>query len=150
MAIEFARHVLNLSDANSTEFDPDTKNPVISLLSEQKDLQEMGGTMRLGNYNCLLSKNSNAFKAYKKEVIGERHRHRYEYNNKYLKAMEEKGFMRTGTLEEGSLCEIAEIKDHPWMVGVQFHPEFKSKPTEAHPLFRDFIQAMVAHKEKHG
>lgn len=146
LAVEFARHVLKITDANSTEIDPYTPNPVISLLSEQREVQDMGGTMRLGNYNCVLKPGSNAYKAYGKPVIGERHRHRYEFNNKYKEEMEKHGFQITGTLENGTLCEIAEIKDHPWMLGVQFHPEFKSKPTEPHPLFSAFIDAMVAHK----
>lgn len=146
MAVEFARHVANLDDANSTEVDACTKHPVISLLSEQRDVKDMGGTMRLGNYNCSLKAGSHAHKAYGKSTIGERHRHRYEFNNKYKEEMEKKGFIISGILEDGNLCEIAEIKDHPWMVGVQFHPEFKSKPTDAHPLFRDFIKAMIAHQ----
>jgi len=148
MAVEFARHVANLPDANSTEMDPDTQDPVISMLSEQRNVQDMGGTMRLGNYNCTLTPGSHAYKAYGKPVIGERHRHRYEFNNDYKERMEKLGFSITGTLENGALCEIAEIKDHPWMVGVQFHPEFKSKPTDPHPLFRDFVKAMVVLKEK--
>ena len=146
MAVEFARHVANFDDANSTEVDACTKHPVISLLSEQRDVKDMGGTMRLGNYNCSLKAGSHAHKAYGKTTIGERHRHRYEFNNKYKEDMESKGFLISGILEDGNLCEIAEIKDHPWMVGVQFHPEFKSKPTDAHPLFRDFIKAMIAHQ----
>jgi CTP synthase len=151
MAVEFARHVLNLPEANSTEIDPYTKDPVISLLSEQHAVQEMGGTMRLGNYACRLKHGTKAYKAYGKDVILERHRHRYEFNNKYQKAMEKEGFILSGILDDGALCEIAEIHSHPWMVGVQFHPEFKSKPTDPHPLFRDFIKAMVAKKEKkHG
>lgn len=148
MAVEFARHVLKIEDANSSEIDQDTKDPIISLLSEQRSVKDMGGTMRLGNYNCQLKPGTHAHKAYGKNVIGERHRHRYEFNNKYKDEMEKNGFIFAGTLENGSLCEIAEIKDHPWMVGVQFHPEFKSKPTEPHPLFRDFIQAMISHKSK--
>lgn len=147
MAIEFARNVAKLEDANSTEVDSCTKNPVISLLSEQRDVQGMGGTMRLGNYNCTLKRGTHAHKAYGKDIIGERHRHRYEFNNKYKEQMEKLGFVVAGTLENGHLCEIAEIEGHPWMVGVQFHPEFKSKPTEAHPLFRDFVNAMIAHKK---
>lgn len=148
MAVEFARHALGLKDANSTEIDPLTKEPIISLLSEQKDVQEMGGTMRLGSYSCKLKSGTKAREAYGKEIIQERHRHRYEFNNHYLSAMESKGFVLSGQLDGGALCEIAEIKGHPWMVGVQFHPEFKSKPTDPHPLFRDFIKAMVSHKEK--
>lgn len=148
MAIEFARHVAKIEDANSTEIDSCTKNPVISLLSEQRDVQDIGGTMRLGNYNCRLKHGTHAYKAYEKDIIGERHRHRFEFNNKYKDQMEQLGFVVAGTLEDGHLCEIAEIKDHPWMVGVQFHPEFKSKPTEPHPLFRDFIKAMITHKKQ--
>lgn len=151
MAVEFARHALGLNEANSTEIDPGTKDPVISLLSEQQDVQDMGGTMRLGNYQCMLLKGSHAQKAYKSDVIGERHRHRFEFNNKYRKQMEDKGYVISGTLEGAQLCEISEIADHPWMVGVQFHPEFKSKPTQAHPLFRDFVGAMIAHQQgSHG
>lgn len=148
MTVEFARHVLNRPNANSTEIDPKTDDPVISLLSEQRDVQEMGGTMRLGNYDCKLKEGSIAYKAYAKSVIGERHRHRYEFNNKYKDEMEKKGLIVTGVLDDGELCEIVEVKDHPWMLGVQFHPEFKSKPTEPHPLFHSFIQAMIAHKNK--
>jgi len=148
MAVEFARHVAKIEDANSTEIDACTPNPVISLLSEQREVQDMGGTMRLGNFNCVLKTGTHAYKAYGKSIIGERHRHRYEFNNKYKEQMEKLGFVIAGTLEDGTLCEIAEIKDHPWMVGVQFHPEFKSKPTDPHPLFRDFVKAMIAHKGK--
>ncbi|KIC76399.1 CTP synthase [Neochlamydia sp. TUME1] len=148
MAVEFARHVIKLEDANTTEVDPFTKNPVISLLSEQKVVQDMGGTMRLGAYNCYLKAGSKAHHAYKQDKISERHRHRYEFNNKYKEQMEKAGFIISGTLESASLCEIAEIKDHPWMVGVQFHPEFKSKPTQAHPLFKSFVQAMIDYQAK--
>lgn len=148
MAVEFARHQLHLKDANSTEIDADTTNPVISLLSEQKEVTDLGGTMRLGAYPCKLKAHSKAAKAYESELISERHRHRYEFNNKYQQAMEESGFEITGLLEDGNLCEIAEIKGHPWMVGVQFHPEFKSKPIQPHPLFREFIKATISHKAK--
>ncbi len=147
MAVEFARHVLKKAEANSTEIDPETKDPVISLLSEQRNVQDMGGTMRLGNYPCRLKKNSKAHIAYGQDVILERHRHRYEFNNKYKEEMEKAGFTLSGILEGGSLCEIAEIEGHPWMLGVQFHPEFKSKPTVPHPLFREFIHAMIKFKE---
>lgn len=148
MAVEFARHVLKLEEANSTEFDPDTPHPVISLLSEQKGVQDLGGTMRLGAYICDLKTKSKAHQAYGKAHISERHRHRYEFNNIYKEAMEQAGFNIVGTLKGESLCEIAEIEGHPWMIGVQFHPEFQSKPTDPHPLFRNFIQAMIVHKEK--
>lgn len=151
MAVEFARNVAGIEDANSTEMDPHTKNPVISLLSEQKDVVDLGGTMRLGSYLCALLPNSKAIKAYGKPVISERHRHRYEFNNAYRQVMENSGFLVSGVLEGANLCEIAEIEDHPWMVGVQFHPEFKSRPTEPHPLFREFIRAIIAQKkENHG
>ena len=107
--------------------------------------------MRLGAYLCDLKPNTKAYKAYNQEQISERHRHRFEFNNTYKEDMEKAGFIIAGTLKGENLCEIAEIKGHPWMVGVQFHPEFKSKPTEPHPLFRDFIQAMINHQEKgHG
>jgi CTP synthase len=148
MSIEFARHVLGITDANSTEMDPATPNPVISLLSEQQDVTELGGTMRLGSYKCKIKHGSRAYKAYKSDLIEERHRHRWEFNNKYRQEMERKGFIVTGELLDGTLCEIVEVKDHPWMVGVQFHPEFKSKPTDPHPLYRDFIAAMIANKKK--
>lgn len=146
MAVEFARHAASIEDANSTEIDPYAKNPVISLLSEQREIQEMGGTMRLGANICRLKEGSKAYEAYQSETISERHRHRYEYNNKYQSVMEKEGFLVSGTLEGGTLCEIAEVKDHPWMLGVQFHPEFKSKPTAPHPLFSAFIKAAIHQK----
>ncbi len=145
MAVEFARNVLGLKEANSTEFDSDTPHPVISMLSEQRGVKEMGGTMRLGAYTCDLNPQSKAHQAYKQNHISERHRHRFEFNNEYKDEMEKAGFKVVGTLKDENLCEIAEISDHPWMVGVQFHPEFKSKPTDPHPLFRDFVQAMIHH-----
>jgi CTP synthase len=146
MIVEFARHVLGLKEAHSTEVDPNTKDPVISMLSEQKGIQNLGGTMRLGAYPCHLLSDSLAYKAYGKTRISERHRHRYEFNNSYKAAFESKGMVFSGTLENGSLCEISEIPSHPWMLGVQFHPEFKSKPLAPHPLFRDFIQSMAERK----
>lgn len=151
MAVEFARHAAGIEEANSTEIDADTPNPVISLLSEQRDVQDLGGTMRLGAYTCRLMPGSKAFEAYEKEKISERHRHRYEFNNKYKAQMEKAGFIFSGVLDGGTLCEIAEIEGHPWMLGVQFHPEFKSKPNAPHPLFKEFFKAMITHKEKiHG
>lgn len=144
MIVEFARHVLGWEDAHSTEVNPNTEHPVISLLSEQKRVVNLGGTMRLGAYPCELKPDSLAYRAYGKKVISERHRHRYEFNNDYKKAFEEKGLLFSGTLQKGNLCEIAENPHCSWMLGVQFHPEFKSKPLESHPLFRDFI-AHVAH-----
>lgn len=146
MCVEFARHVLGYKDANSTEVDPNTPHPVISLLSEQKDVENLGGTMRLGAYNCQVKKGSKAEKAYGKTLISERHRHRWEFNNAFKDECEKQGLHLTGILENSRLCEIAEVQNHPWMVGVQFHPEFKSKPTEAHPLFRDFVKALIERK----
>ncbi len=148
MAVEFARHVGEYKEANSTEIDPGTKDPVISLLSEQEDVVDLGGSMRLGAFSCKLLKGSKAAKAYKSEHIRERHRHRYEFNNRYQSKLEEKGLVFSGTLETHPLCEIIEHKNHPWMVGVQFHPEFGSKPTLPHPLFSDFVKAMIAYGHK--
>ncbi len=148
MCVEFARHVLHLLDANSTEMDPQTAHPVVALLSEQKHITQLGGSMRLGAYPCLLKEGSLAHAAYGKSSISERHRHRWEINNAYKEAFEAKGLTVTGTLEGGDLCEITEVKGHPWMVGVQFHPEFKSKPLQPHPLFRDFIAAALKYRQK--
>jgi CTP synthase len=141
--IEFARNVCGLKDANSTEFAPATKHPVISLLDEQKEVVNMGATMRLGAYACKLINESLSFSAYKKENISERHRHRYEFNNKYKTSMEQKGLVFAGKNVQKNLVEVIEIKEHPWFVACQFHPEFKSKPDSCHPLFRDFIAATL-------
>ena len=146
MIVEFARNVLGLANAHSTEVDPNTPDPVISMLSEQKGIKDLGGTMRLGSYPCVLKKGTLAERCYGKTLIRERHRHRYEFNNRYKEAFEQKGMVFSGTLEHGTLCEIAELADHPWMLGVQFHPEFKSKPLDVHPLFRDFIKTLVLEK----
>jgi len=141
--IEFARNVCDLKNANSTEFDKDTQNPVISLLEEQKHIQQMGATMRLGSYPCKIAKKSKSYQAYKKESVHERHRHRYEFNNKYKKLFEKKGIVCAGINPSRKLVEILELKDHPWFVACQFHPEFQSKPDHAHPLFRQFIGAAL-------
>jgi CTP synthase len=143
MCVEFARHVLGLPDANSTEIDPNTPHPVICLLSEQKNVQNLGGTMRLGAYPCALKPGTKAAKAYGKEEISERHRHRFEVNDAFKAPFEENGLIISGVFPQLGLSEIVEVKDHPWMVGSQFHPEFKSKPTSPHPLFNDFIQAAL-------
>lgn len=143
MVVEFARHVLGLKEANSTEINPNTPDPVISLLLEQRDVRQIGGTMRLGSYPCVIQKGTLAERCYKQTLIHERHRHRYEFNNNYKQAFEKEGLIFSGTMDQGQLCEIAEIKEHPWMLGVQFHPEFKSKPLEPHPLFASFIAACV-------
>lgn len=143
MIVEFARHVLGWKGADSTEMNPNTPYPVISMLSEQKQIQNLGGTMRLGAYPCEIKKGTLAYEAYGELIVSERHRHRYEFNNEYKSAFEEKGMVFSGKLHHGELCEISEIKNHPWMVAVQFHPEFKSKPLAPHPLFRSFIQALL-------
>ena len=141
--IEFGRNVLGLKDANSTEFDPDTGSPVIDLMHDQKNIEDKGGTMRLGSYKCRLKVGSKAHKAYKKKIIYERHRHRYELNNDYRDKLEKAGLIVTGINPDKNLAEIVEIKNHPWFVAVQFHPEFKSRPDRPHPLFRDFIGASI-------
>ena len=141
--IEFARNVLNLKEAHSTEMIPSTPNPVIDLMEEQKSITNMGGTMRLGAYPCKLKKSSTSINAYGTDRVNERHRHRYEYNNVYLKQFEESGMVATGINPDTDLVEIMEIKDHPWFVGVQFHPEYKSTVLNPHPLFVDFVKATI-------
>ncbi|MDD4940232.1 MAG: gamma-glutamyl-gamma-aminobutyrate hydrolase family protein, partial [Candidatus Omnitrophica bacterium] len=139
--IEFGRHLCGLKDANSTEFKPKTRNPVISLLAEQTNVKDMGGTMRLGAYPCKIKKNTLAARIYRKNIISERHRHRYEFNNKFRKLFEKKGMVFSGIYQKKDLVEIVELKNHPYFIAVQFHPEFKSKPDAAHPLFREFIRS---------
>jgi len=146
--VEFARHVCNMENANSTEFDADTPWPVIDLLPGQIGVERKGGTMRLGAYKCVLTPNTKAMDAYKSDVISERHRHRYEFNNKYEETLVEHGLVVSGKNPETSLVEIVELKDHPWFLGCQFHPEFKSKPMNPHPLFREFIRASLAYSNK--
>ncbi|WP_027632627.1 CTP synthase [Clostridium hydrogeniformans] len=144
--IEYSRNVLQYEGAHSAEINPDTKYPVIDLMPDQKEIEDMGGTMRLGVYPCKLSKNSNAYKLYNNEVIYERHRHRYEVNNEYRKVLEDQGLSITGTSPDGRLVEIVEIKEHPWFVAAQFHPELKSRPNRPHPLFEGFIKASLEKK----
>jgi len=146
-AIEFARHVVNLNGAHSTEFSRDTQHPVICLLDAQKNVVEKGGTMRLGTYPTSLAAESKALQAYGQENINERHRHRYEFNNNYRQQFAANGMVVTGTSPDGKLVEIIEIPDHPWFLAVQFHPEFKSKPTKSHALFSGFIAAAI---ERHA
>jgi CTP synthase len=141
MVIEYARHIFGTDKANSTEFDADTQYPVIDLLPEQKKIADKGGTMRLGNYPCQLTPGSLAAKAYGGKLVGERHRHRFEFNNEFLTRLEEGGLVLSGFSPDGKLVEICELEDHPWMVSCQFHPEFCSRPGRPHPLFRDFIAA---------
>ncbi|ADU95822.1 CTP synthase [Geobacillus sp. Y412MC52] len=142
-SIEFARHVVGLSGAHSSEFDPNTPHPIIDLLPEQKDVEDLGGTLRLGLYPCKLQEGTLAYAAYGDEVIYERHRHRYEFNNQYRSIMEEHGFVFSGTSPDGRLVEVIELKDHPWFVAAQFHPEFTSRPTRPQPLFREFVRASL-------
>ncbi len=148
LAVEFARNVLNLPCANSTEVEPETRTAIISLLSEQRKNLDLGGTMRLGAYPCTLDPKSQSYLIYgKRKVISERHRHRYEFNNDYQKLCESKGLHVAGSYKDGQLCEIVENQNHPWMIGVQFHPEFQSKPTEPHPLFASFIEASLTNNK---
>jgi len=141
--IEFARNKCGLKGANSTEFDKDTPHPVISLLEEQQGVKAMGGSMRLGACACTVRPKTKAYKAYGRGEVHERHRHRYEFNNAYRDRLSESGLVVSGVFEPGNLVEIVELKDHPWFVACQYHPEFKSRPDEPHPLFRAFIAASL-------
>ncbi|MCF6094073.1 CTP synthase [Microaerobacter geothermalis] len=145
--VEFARHELNLIHANSSEINPSTPYPVIDLLPEQKEVEDLGGTMRLGLYPCKVEKDSLAYEAYQDSLIYERHRHRYEFNNQYREIMLEKGFRFSGTSPDGRLVEIIEIPDHPWFLATQFHPEFTSRPNRPQPLFREFVRASLQIKK---
>jgi CTP synthase len=142
--IEFARNVLKMADAHSTEFDAHSRYPVIDLLPEQKAVQSKGATMRLGTYECAVKKGSLAHRAYGAATVRERHRHRYEVNNKFRKLLEDSGLCVAGVFAAKNLVEIVELRDHPWFLAVQFHPEFKSRPEAPHPLFRDFVAAALA------
>ena len=146
--IEFARNVLKMTDANTTEISEKTKFPVISMMEEQKQVSYFGGTMRLGTYKCQLKSNSKASKAYNTENINERHRHRFEFNNSYLEQFEKAGMLASGRNPETGLVEVIEIPNHPWFVGVQFHPEYKSTVAKPHPLFVAFVKAALTHKTK--
>lgn len=147
--IEFARHVCGMADANSSEFNPNSTHPVIDLMPEQIDVEDLGGTMRLGLYPCKVYPDTLTSKAYNAELIYERHRHRYEFNNAFREEIVGKGLVLGGTLPNGRLVEIVELpeSEHPWFLGAQFHPEFKSRPTNPHPLFRDFVGAAVKHHQ---
>ena len=146
--VEYARHVCRLEKANSSEFDPETLYPVIDLLPEQRNVTEKGASMRLGAYPCLIENASFAFNAYGEQQISERHRHRYEFNNDYKDLLVKNGLRITGASPDGRLAEIVEIKDHPWFLGCQFHPEFKSRPTRPHPLFTSFIRSSLLYKSR--
>ncbi len=145
--IEFARNVCGLDNAQSTEFNREAEHPVITLLSEQREIVNMGGTMRLGAYPCVLADGSKSNRAYGESQVSERHRHRYEFNNNYRDHLFNSGMTPAGLSPDGALVEIVEIPSHPWFVGVQFHPELKSRPTNPHPLFRDFVAAAVRFRE---
>lgn len=147
--IEFARHVCGMADANSSEFNPNSTHPVIDLMPEQLDVEDLGGTMRLGLYPCKVYPDTLTSKAYNAELIYERHRHRYEFNNAFREEIVGKGLVLGGTLPNGRLVEIVELpeSEHPWFLGAQFHPEFKSRPTNPHPLFREFVGAAVKHHQ---
>ena len=148
MCIDFARSVLNHEDANSSEFDRSTEYPIIDLMLDQRSITDMGGTMRLGLYPCELQDGSKAAAAYGVEQVEERHRHRFEFNNAYQEGFRKGGMVFSGMSPDGKLVEIAEIKDHPFMVGSQFHPEFLSRPMKPHPLFVGFIKAAKEMDEK--
>jgi CTP synthase len=145
--IEAARSLLGYEDANSTEFAQTSRHPVINLMEDQRTVRERGGTMRLGAWPCVLTPGSLARQAYGVDQIEERHRHRYEFNNHYRKALHEIGLIATGISPDGSIVEMVELTGHPWFLAVQFHPEFKSKPNKPHPLFRDFIAAALRRRE---
>ena len=148
MAIEFARNVLGYTDANSREMDEKTPHNVIDIMEEQKSITNMGGTMRLGAYECVLDPNSKVYQAYQTEHIQERHRHRYEVNNDYRDQLEKAGMMLSGLSPDGRIVEMVEIPEHPWFIATQAHPELKSRPNRPHPLFRGFVEAALAHKDE--
>ncbi len=148
MTVEFARHVLGLADANSTEFNPATPHPVIDLMSDQREITDKGGTMRLGAYYAVLQPGTKVSRAYNEPVVSERHRHRYEFNSSYRARFEEAGFICSGTSPDKRLVEFVELADHPFWVGTQAHPEFKSRPDRPHPLFREMIGAALAHRAR--
>ena len=145
--VEFGRNVLGLSDAHSTEMNPETSYPVIDIMEEQKSIQDMGGTMRLGSYPCTIEEGSKAFSVYGIKEIEERHRHRFEFNNQYLKQYQDAGMLTPGINTRNNLVEIIELKDHPWFIGVQFHPEYKSTVANPHPLFVSFVKAAIEYNK---
>ena len=146
--IEFARNVLGYEGATSTEFDKETAYPIISLMAEQEGVEDMGGTMRLGAYPCLLEEGSKISQLYNEKEISERHRHRFEFNNKYKEVFEENGMKIVGTSPDGKYVEAVELENHPYFIAVQYHPEFKSRPTNPHPLFSGWIEAILEKREK--
>ena len=148
--IELARHVSACRSANRPRSTSARPHPVIDIMADQRDIADMGGTMRLGLYPCTLVPGTKAAAAYGEPVVQERHRHRFEFNNAYRERLEEAGLVISGTSPDGRLVEIIELRDHPWFVGSQFHPELKSRPTRPHPLFRDFVAATKEYARQHG
>ncbi len=146
--VEFARNILGYKDAHSSEFNPSSVHQVIHIMPDQDGVTDLGGTLRLGSYPCVLSKESKAFRLYGSDHIDERHRHRYEVNNDYRNALTEHGMLLSGLSPDGHIVEMIEIPDHPWFIGTQAHPEFKSRPNKAHPLFKGFIKAALSHQDK--
>ena len=144
--VEFARHVVGFHDAHSIELDPQTTHPVIHLMPEQDGIEDIGGTLRLGSYPCVLDKNSKAYELYGEETIHERHRHRYEVNNYYREDLEKAGLLLSGLSPDGRIVEMCEIPTHPWFIATQAHPEFKSRPNRPHPLFKGFVGAALKYQ----
>lgn len=142
--VEFARNVIGFHDAHSLELNPSTTHPVIHIMQDQIGIEDIGGTLRLGAYPCILDKTSKAYEVYQKEEIQERHRHRYEVNNDYREVLTENGMNLCGLSPDGKIVEMAEIKDHPWFIATQAHPELKSRPNKPHPLFKGFVEAAAA------
>ena len=148
--VEFARNVVGYNDAHSIELDPSTTHPVIALMPDQNGVEDIGGTLRLGSYPCVLDKDSLAYNLYGEEMIHERHRHRYEVNNDFRAALTEHGMKLSGISPDGRIIEMCELSDHPFFIATQAHPELKSRPNRPHPLFRGFIKAALDNKEAHN
>ena len=148
--VEFSRHVAGFADAHTSELDADTTHPVIHLMPDQNGIEDIGGTLRLGSYPCVLDKSSKAYQVYGEELIHERHRHRYEVNNDFREALANAGMKLSGISPDGRIVEMVEIPSHPWFLATQAHPEFKSRPNRPHPLFREFIRAAIENKESAG
>jgi CTP synthase len=146
--IEFARNVCGIESANSTEFDKNTAEPVISLLEEQKKIRKKGASMRLGTWPTKITPGTLAEKIYGSTEVLERHRHRFEFNMEYRERMNEKGFIISGTSPDGDLAELIELRDHPWFLACQYHPEFQSKPNSPHPLFKGFVEACLVRQQQ--
>ena len=146
--VEFGRHVLGFADAHSQEFNPETTHPMVHIMADQDGVTDLGGTLRLGSYPCVLTEGSKAYELYGEKEIHERHRHRYEVNNKYRDVLQENGMMLSGCSPDGRIVEMVEIPEHPWFVATQAHPEFKSRPNKAHPLFKGFVEAALKHQGK--